>query len=182
MTSAIGVHPLELRFKPGQSGNPKGRPQGSVNARRAVERTLNKKISVRQGKKTRKVPMIEAVAETHALKAVQGDHRSANVLISLGSRVGAISADNDESAINGRPVAVDRRPPSAALLERINPDLLAKDEKIELARLAERIDRGGDVMVLSTSDFARLKAIQNKGRGLQEDVAPEPDASSAEAA
>jgi hypothetical protein len=54
--------PRKGQFKPGQSGNPRGRPKGSKNIRTYVSEHLNKKISIIEGGKTRKVPRAEAIA------------------------------------------------------------------------------------------------------------------------
>lgn len=78
-----GRPPRHTQFRAGQVGNPKGRPRGSANARTVVERALNKQIKVRKGKKTRKISMLEALADTYAIKAVQGDRHAAGVLIGL---------------------------------------------------------------------------------------------------
>jgi hypothetical protein len=48
--------------------------------------------------------------------------------------------------------------------------MLSDDEKIELSRLAEIVDLGGDVTALSVNEFARARDIINKGRG--KDITP----------
>ena len=55
--------------------------------------------------------------------------------------------------------------PSETLFENLDLGLLSRDEQIELSRLAEVIDLGGDITALSTADFARVQRIVNKGRG-----------------
>jgi len=51
------------------------------------------------------------------------------------------------------------------LFEDLDIQLLAREERTELARLAEIIDLGGDITALSTADFERMKHIVNRGRG-----------------
>src|SRR5271155_1806032 len=51
--------PRKGQFKPGQSGNPRGRPKGSKNIRTYVTEHLNKKIPIIERGKTRKVPRAE---------------------------------------------------------------------------------------------------------------------------
>ena len=161
-----GRPPRHTQFKPGQVGNPKGRPRGSANARAVVERALKKQITVRKGKKTCQMSMLEALADTYAIKAVQGDRHAAAVLIGLAIKTGVISAQEEQaivvSANRGAPVAHTR--PSDALVESIDQTLLPREDLIELARLAESIDSGGDVTALSTEEFGRLKELVNKGR------------------
>lgn len=159
--------PKETRFKPGQCAYPKGRPRGSPNLKTALERMLRKKVSVRRGDKTSKVMMIEAMAENFTLKAVQGDRHAAGVIISLAQKAGVFDARNDVNQNRGTernvPAAIRDRP-SEAYVESVDPNLLSKEEQIDLSRIAEQIDAVG-VIELSDEDFARLKQIVNKGRG-----------------
>jgi hypothetical protein len=55
--------------------------------------------------------------------------------------------------------------PSDGLFEHLDPSLLSREEQIDLSRLAELIDVGGDFTALSTGDFERVKHLVNKGRG-----------------
>ena len=167
-----GCPPKETQFKPGQRANPKGRPRGSTNLRTVVEQSLKKKIPVRRGNKTSKVTMLEAITDTQALKAVQGDRQATSVLINLAAKAGVFCPPNDGAtpAASDPVAATGSAPASAALLESVDPTRLSRDEQIELSRIAERIDAAGDVIALSSDDFARLKQIVNKGRG--KDVVP----------
>ena len=62
-----GRPPKEYRFKPGQSGNPKGAkrkpPSMAPDLKAAFERALNKKITLKQGEKERLVTMAVAGIE-----------------------------------------------------------------------------------------------------------------------
>ena len=60
--------------------------------------------------------------------------------------------------------------PSNPLFENVDRSLLSDDEKVELSRLAEIVDLGGDVTALSVNQFARARDIINKGRG--KDITP----------
>ncbi|RAN37761.1 DUF5681 domain-containing protein [Hyphomonas sp. GM-8P] len=54
--------PKKSQFKPGQSGNPKGRPKGAKSLRSVVQKELASKIEIRvQGKKTRTTKLEAAV-------------------------------------------------------------------------------------------------------------------------
>ena len=54
--------PHKGQFKPGQSGNPRGRPKGSRNIRSYVQRLLDAPILVNENGKTRRMPRGEAIA------------------------------------------------------------------------------------------------------------------------
>ena len=109
----------------------------------------------------------EAMVQAQALKGMRGDARSAGMMINVMTRAGLLGDPDTETGI----AAVQRGTPAAglrlgdALFENLDPSLLSNDEMIELSRLAEVIDLGGDVTALSTGDFERLKQIINKGRG-----------------
>jgi hypothetical protein len=168
--------PKSTQYKPGQRGNPKGRPPGTPNKKTIIERALSKKISVRKGDKSTKVPVLELITETFALKAVQGDRHAAAVVINLATKSGVLGGGRENAASSPapEPTATTRDVrPSAKLVESVDPNLLSQDEQIELSKLAERIDSDGDVMALSGDDFERLKQIMNKGRG--KTVGPQAD-------
>jgi hypothetical protein len=77
--------PKSSRFKPGTSGNPKGRPRGAKNKRPALndERLKSiiideayREITVRDGNRNVSVPMAQAVVRALAVNAAKGQHRA----------------------------------------------------------------------------------------------------------
>ena len=77
--------PVGTRFKPGQSGNPKGRPRGAKNKRPAFNEERMKDIildeayrtiAVRDGDRNVKVPMAQAIIRSLAVNAAKGQHRA----------------------------------------------------------------------------------------------------------
>jgi hypothetical protein len=87
-----GKPPKEARFKPGQSGNPRGRPKGAKNKKSRIpaqnEERLKqvlleecyREIGVRDGEKLVKMPVIRAVLRNMALNAAKGNQRSQRML------------------------------------------------------------------------------------------------------
>lgn len=54
-----GKPPRHTQFKPGRSGNPKGRPKGRANLRSLLEKQLYKVTKVRVGGRVKNVPLLE---------------------------------------------------------------------------------------------------------------------------
>jgi hypothetical protein len=94
--------PRGSRFRPGQSGNPKGRPRGSRNFRTDLKSTLDKPVKLKEEGKARKVSTQEAALLRLREKALSGDARALDRLIQL-----AQTHNNDEAAIGGSLSAED---------------------------------------------------------------------------
>ncbi len=75
--------PRHSRFKPQQSGNPKGRPKGSKNMSTLIKGELDAPIAISEGGKTRRVSKREALVKTQVAKALKGDHKAAHLLMGL---------------------------------------------------------------------------------------------------
>lgn len=75
--------PKHTQFKPGQSGNPKGRPKGSKNFGTLLEKELNKKVTMtRDGKKIR-VTKKEVLVTQLVNEAAKGKRSYMEMLIRL---------------------------------------------------------------------------------------------------
>ena len=75
--------PLAHRFKPGQSGNPKGRKRRSMNVSTTLRGLLSEPRKVRIGERTRTLTTIEVMLRRLVEKVVQGDIRAFNALVEL---------------------------------------------------------------------------------------------------
>ena len=73
--------PKHSRFKPGQSGNPQGRPRGQRNFGTAVRDAANRKITMREGERTRNVSKMDGIIEVTLNKALQGDFKAVAAFI-----------------------------------------------------------------------------------------------------
>ena len=87
-----GKPPKETRFKPGQSGNPGGRPKGAKNKRPGMHEERMKdiildeayrEITVRDGDRTVTIPMVQAVMRSMAVEAAKGQHRAQRLFAEL---------------------------------------------------------------------------------------------------
>ena len=78
-----GRPPKSSQFKKGQSGNPAGRPKGSCNLRKLLGEEFTREITVSEGGKPIKLPAVRLVARMAINKAIQGDPKSAKMMLDL---------------------------------------------------------------------------------------------------
>lgn len=72
----FGRPPEATRFKKGISGNPKGRPKGSLNVATLFTRTLREKVVINEHGQRKKVTKLEAALKQLVNKAASGDLRA----------------------------------------------------------------------------------------------------------
>jgi uncharacterized protein DUF5681 len=82
-----GRPPAHTRFKPGQSGNPKGRPKSSKNLRTIIEHALTAKIVLRQGQKRRSISTLEDIVRRQVESALKGNDRAALATLKMAAQV-----------------------------------------------------------------------------------------------
>jgi uncharacterized protein DUF5681 len=96
-----GRPPAASRFQPGQSGNPKGRPKGVRNASSLARDALERKIEVKVNGRRKNMTVRSAAYLRLAEKAVAGDAKALDYLLSLESAEhppGPDQAESDRSA------------------------------------------------------------------------------------
>jgi len=84
-TVGYGKPPPETRFRPGVSGNPKGRPKGSKNLSTIIQQELEAEILITEGGRQSKVTKREALVKTIIAKGLGGDIKAANAVLQLDS-------------------------------------------------------------------------------------------------
>lgn len=70
----------DTRFKPGKSGNPKGRPKGAKNRATLLEEVVNVRIQVSENGQRKNVTKLEAGYIQLANKAASGDLQAIKIL------------------------------------------------------------------------------------------------------
>jgi uncharacterized protein DUF5681 len=82
-TVGYGRPPVHTRFKPGQSGNPKGRPRGSINLQTLLMKLALKKAAITENGRPRKISKLEVAYTQMVNKAAAGDIKSLLALVKL---------------------------------------------------------------------------------------------------
>jgi hypothetical protein len=81
-----GRPPKETQFKPGTSGNAKGRPKGTRPIGAILQDIIQQKISVTEGGKTRRITTLEVMFRRLANDAMRSDQKAIKLLLSLADR------------------------------------------------------------------------------------------------
>ena len=92
-----GRPPVHSRFKPGKSGNPKGRAKQSRNMRTIVQQVLNEDMQIRKGGRLRRMSAMEALVRTTLTRSFKGDPKALVSLIVIMKQSG-YGPDRDEPA------------------------------------------------------------------------------------
>lgn len=75
--------PENTRFKKGQSGNPHGRPKGTLNIATVLEKTLRERVVINENGTRKTVTKLEAAIKQLSNKAASGDFKALQLLASL---------------------------------------------------------------------------------------------------
>lgn len=111
----FGKPPEHSRFQPGQSGNPKGRPKGALNLATALNRALKEKVFITEGGQRKQITKLDATIKALVNRAVKGDARAVQQMLSLGPLVGV-------EPVGTAVVGADDAALMAGLMERLRCD------------------------------------------------------------
>lgn len=94
-TVGYGKPPKSGQFQKGQSGNPKGRPKGRKAIMTIAEDVLRKKITVKEGGKTKRICKVEGVFSQVTNDALRGDARATDQVLKLVNALSMVSAQTE---------------------------------------------------------------------------------------
>ena len=114
----FGKPPKETQFKPGQSGNPDGRPKGSRNLATDLREELDEEIVVTERGTSLTLTKRRALIKTLMMKGLKGEIRAAEGLVRL-----ALALDEADAARGGG-------------------ELLNEDDQKIIAHFAVRLAKG----------------------------------------
>jgi hypothetical protein len=106
-----GTPPEATRFKKGVSGNPKGRPKGSLNVATVFTKILRERVVINEHGQRKTVTKLEAALKQMVNKAASGESRALGLLLELAREAESkqntlgtqesILSDVDQEVING---------------------------------------------------------------------------------
>lgn len=82
-TVGYGKPPRGTRWKPGQSGNPRGRPKGSTSLPSIFHKIMKQRVKIQERGRSIWISMWEAVARRLRQKALEGDLKAITFLTAL---------------------------------------------------------------------------------------------------
>jgi hypothetical protein len=107
--TGYGKPPKSGQFKRGKSGNPKGRPKGSLKLATVLAAELNEQITVREDGKPRRVSKQRALIKSLMAKALQGDVRANAAVLALYARVITDLPDDEEGIVEENELQILRQ-------------------------------------------------------------------------
>jgi hypothetical protein len=93
--------PRHSRFRPGQSGNPRGRPPGVKSLSDIVRKIIGQKVTVTENGRARRIPRLEAILLRAAGEASRGDPPALRMLLQLTERYGESAQTGAEREMMG---------------------------------------------------------------------------------
>ena len=78
-----GRPPVAYRFRPGRSGNPRGRPKGARKLAAIVAAALGERIAVNENGRRRRITKLEAAVKQLVNRAAAGETRVTQLLLAL---------------------------------------------------------------------------------------------------
>ena len=89
--------PQSTRFKPGKSGNPKGRPKGCKNLNTRLREIYLAPVTINDRRGRRVVPMIEVILRKQLVRAANGNDRAVQAAVAMAKMLGVFDEATQRS-------------------------------------------------------------------------------------
>ena len=93
-----GKPPVHSRFRPGQSGNPRGKAKGRKNLATALLEELSERVVVTENGRQRKLSKQTLILKRMVSDAAQGDAKARDQLLKLIGAIEQVAPDDAEEA------------------------------------------------------------------------------------
>jgi hypothetical protein len=84
--------PIASRFKPGKSGNSRGRPRNSRNLKTIIQGALTAPVVLREGARKRSISKLEGIVLKQIESALKGNDKAALATLKMAAQVGLLEA------------------------------------------------------------------------------------------
>jgi hypothetical protein len=101
-----GKPPKKTQFKPGESGNPKGRTKGVKNLKTDLVEELQETLIVSESGKRRRISKQRAMVKSLMARAIKGDTRAITLLTTLIVRLLNIDASEGSKELSAEDKAI----------------------------------------------------------------------------
>lgn len=85
--------PVSGQFKPGQSGNPKGRPKGRKSPDQVIADLFSRKVTILEGGKKKKISHIEALGRRVLNDGLKGNAKATDQALTLLKIMSSLQSD-----------------------------------------------------------------------------------------
>jgi hypothetical protein len=120
-----GRPPRATRWKPWQSGNPKGRPKGSRNVSAILLEVIGQKVPVTENGTTRHISALEVMLRRLANDAMRNDPKALKLVLSLMDRY----ADAPEAEVSPDDLLAEDQEILAQYLGNTSPPLIGTAQR-----------------------------------------------------
>jgi Family of unknown function (DUF5681) len=127
--------PKHAQFKPGQSGNPRGRPAGVKSLSDIVRKIVGQKVTITENGRMRRISRLEAILLRAAGEASRGDARALRLLVQLTERYG----ENAQAGVSRDEMAAE----DITILQRYLPDFEVSDPQQSGPEAVKEAKHGG---------------------------------------
>jgi hypothetical protein len=86
-----GRPPAGTQWKPGQSGNPKGRRKGAKNFATLFHQEMNRKVTISENGQRRLITKLEAMIKQVINSAARGDPKAIQAMINIERQIGGLT-------------------------------------------------------------------------------------------